>query len=295
MLVRNLSHMGFVCLLNIALLFIPSLSALAQSADVSNVTNPSVASDSSLTASPQPAASTADAPAEHVQPTPLVSQSRTIGPAGKIGMGVKVSLLGIGVEAAVPIASHLNVRAGFNMFNYDRTLSQDGVSYVGKLNFRSSEAHLDWFPLHGSFHLSPGLLVYNGNKVMANVVVANGQTITFNGTDYESDPNDPLTGNAKLDFNRLAPSFVFGWGNLVPRSHKHWSMPVELGIIYQSTPRFDLDFSGSACDASGLNCDSVATGTDFQDNLQTERDKLNHDLAPFKFYPVISVGFGYKF
>ena len=56
-----------------------------------------------------------------------------------------------------------------------------------------------------------------------------------------------------------------------------------------------MNFSGSACDASGLNCAPVNGDASFQDNLQAERDKLNNDLAPFKFYPVLSVGFGYKF
>jgi hypothetical protein len=227
--------------------------------------------------------------------TPPSAKPNVFQPAGKIGLGVKVSLLGVGVEAAVPVMSHANLRAGFNFFNYDRTLSQDGVTYVGKLNFRSTEAYFDWFPLHGSFHLSPGLLVYNGNKVTANSAVPGNQTFSFNDTNYVSSPNDPLTGNAKLDFKRVAPAFVLGWGNLVPRSHKHWSVPVEFGVIYQSTPRLGLNFSGSACDSSGINCQTVTSDPSFQTNLQAEQDKLNHDIAPFKFYPVISIGFGYKF
>jgi hypothetical protein len=262
-----------------------SLLSTAFAADASG--NPAASANA---AAPQNSYST---PAQ-VQ-TPQSAKPGVFESAGKIGLGVKISLLGVGVEAAVPVMSHANLRAGFNFFNYDRTLSQDGVTYAGKLNFRSTEAYFDWFPFHGSFHLSPGLLVYNGNKITANSNVAGNQTFTFNDTDYISDPNNPLNGNAKLDFKRVAPAFVFGWGNLVPRSHKHWSVPVEFGVIYQSQPRLGLNFSGNACDSSGVNCQPVTSDPSFQSNLQAEQDKLNHDIAPFKFYPVISVGFGYKF
>lgn len=233
-------------------------------------------------------------PAEHLQ-TPPAAKPRTFDSAGKIGIGVKVSSLGVGFEAAVPVMSRANIRAGFNMFNYDRTLSQDGVSYQGKLNFRSSEAYFDWFPFGGSFHLSPGVVLYNGNKITANASVPANQTFSFNGQDYASDASDPLTGDAKLDFKRLDPAFLLGWGNLAPRGRKHWSIPVEFGAVYQDAPRLLLNFTGSACDAGGVNCQAVAGDPSFQSNLQAERDKLNHDLAPFKFYPVISIGFGYKF
>ncbi len=233
-------------------------------------------------------------PAQQLQ-TPSAAKPRAIESAGKIGIGVKVSSLGMGFEAAIPVMSRANIRAGFNMFNYDRTLSQDGVSYEGKLNFRSSEAYFDWFPFGGSFHLSPGVVLYNGNKITANASVPPTQTFSFNGQDYASDANNPLTGDAKLDFKRVDPAFVLGWGNLAPRGRKHWSIPVEFGAVYQNVPRLLLNFSGSACDAGGGNCQAVAGDASFQSNLQAERNKLNHDLAPFKFYPIISIGFGYKF
>ena len=233
-------------------------------------------------------------PLEHLQTPPAVKPS-ALESAGKIGIGVKLSSLGVGFEAAVPVMSRANIRAGVNIFEYDRTLSQDGVSYVGKLSFRSSEAYFDWFPFGGSFHLSPGVMLYNGNKITANASVPPNQTFSFNGQDYSSDPNDPLRGDAKLDFKRVAPAFLVGWGNLAPRGRRHWSIPVEFGAIYQNVPRLLLNFSGSACDSGGVNCQPVASDPSFQSNLQAERDKLNHDLAPFKFYPVISIGFGYKF
>ena len=275
---------AWVCLAGCSFSF-----AIPASDSNNNASVPTQVATSASADAPQPIPATAT---QQLQ-TPKAVQPR-IFETGKIGLGVKVSLLGVGVQAAVPVMTHANLRVGLNMLNYSRTLDQDGVSYVGKLNFRSSEAYFDWFPFHGSFHLSPGV-VYNGNKVTANASVPPNQTFSFNDISYASSPSDPLTGNARLDFKRIAPAFVLGWGNLVPRGRRHWSIPVELGVIYQDAPRLALNFSGSACDASGVNCQTVASDPSFQSNLQAEQAKLNHDIAPFKFYPVISIGFGYKF
>jgi uncharacterized protein with GYD domain len=81
------------------------------------------------------------------------------GHLGNVGVGVKVSLLGAGIEGAVRLTEKTNVRAGFNMIQYSRGFDKDGVSYKGELNFRTLEAHLDYFPWAKSFHLSPGLQI----------------------------------------------------------------------------------------------------------------------------------------
>jgi hypothetical protein len=121
------------------------------------------------------------------------------------------------MEAATPLAGRLNLRGGFNLFGYDRTFHKDGVTYAGQLQFRSAEAHVDWFPFGRSFHVSPGALIYNGNQVSANASVAGGQSFTLNSTSYLSDPADPVTGNGKISFAKGGPMLTVGFGNLVPR------------------------------------------------------------------------------
>src|ERR1051326_7064317 len=53
--------------------------------------------------------------------------------------GIKLSLLGIGGEVAVPITDKMDIRGGFNGFSYDRNFDKDGIAYTGHLNFRSAE------------------------------------------------------------------------------------------------------------------------------------------------------------
>jgi hypothetical protein len=169
-------------------------------------------------------------------PALCLAQTESTKPFSRLGIAIKLSSLGPGIEAATPLSHRSNLRAGFNMFIYDRSFDSDGVTYTGELSLRSAEAHYDWFPFGGSFHLSPGVLIYNGNQVTANAFVPGGKTFTLDKTNYTSDPANPITGTGKLDFNKAGPMFTVGWGNLLPRNHRHYSVPFEVGFVYTGTP-----------------------------------------------------------
>lgn len=64
-----------------------------------------------------------------------------------------------------------------------------------------------------------------------------GQAFSLGGLTFYSDPTTPVSGKGKMDFNRAAAMVTFGWGNLVPRSHKHFSIPFELGVAFRSLPK----------------------------------------------------------
>jgi hypothetical protein len=221
-------------------------------------------------------------------PTGKASDSRIA-----VGVGVKVSTLGIGGEAAVPLGHKSNVRVGFNLFNYSHTFDKDGVTYKGTLNLRSVQATYDFFPIWG-FHISPGVLLYNGNKLNANASVPGGSTLTFNNATYLSDAADPVAGTGKLTVYKTAPMVLIGLGNLVPRSH-HFSTTFEIGAAYQGPPRIALNLTGSVCDTTGLNCRSISSDPTVQSNIVAEQNKLDKKASPFRFYPVLSFGIGYKF
>jgi len=210
-----------------------------------------------------------------------------------IGVGVKVSTLGIGGEVAIAVSHRSNVRFGFNAFSYGHSFDKDGVTYKGNLDLRSAQATYDLFLLKG-FHVSPGVLFYNGNKVSANASVPGGQTFTLSNTNYVSDPADPITGTGKLTVYKAAPMLLLGIGNLVPRSG-HFSVSFEIGAAYQGPPRVALNLSGSACDSTGLFCRSISSDPTIQSNIAAEQAKLNKSASPYKFYPVLSFGVGYRF
>jgi hypothetical protein len=236
-----------------------------------------------------PSASAPEASPKPAAPAPNSSKERLA-----VGIGVKVSTLGVGADVALPVTHRSNARFGFNAFNYDHTFDKDGVSYKGTLGLRSAQASFDFFPL-GGFHLSPGLLIYNGNNVRAHASVPGNQSFTLNHVTYFSDVNNPIGGTGKLDLNRVAPMFLLGFGNLVPRTHR-FSVSFEVGMAYQGSPRVKLGLTGNVCDDNlGTNCRSVVTDTAVQSNILAEQKRLNDKASPFQFYPIISLGVGYKF
>ncbi len=219
----------------------------------------------------------------------------------QIGAGAKFSTLGIGFEAAVALTERSNVRGGFNFFNYDRSFSRDGIDYLADVRLRSIEAHYDWFFGHG-FHASPGLLVYNDNRAEATASVPGGR-FTLGSVSYLSNPANPVNGTGEFHFSsvKASPMITAGFGNLVRRTGRRLSINFEAGVVFESDPETHLNLRGSACRAGF--CADVGSNPQIQSDLRAEEEKFNngtisggstiHDLL--KFYPVISIGVGYRF
>src|SRR5205807_379887 len=124
--------------------------------------------------------------------------------------------------------------------------------------------------------------------------VPGGSTFTLGGATYTSDPANPITGTGRLDFVKAAPTAMVGFGNLVPES-RHFTFNFEMGAVFQGSARTKLNLTGGACDATGLYCVNAATDPTVQANVAAEQNKINNKLSPFKYYPVVSFGFGYRF
>jgi hypothetical protein len=228
--------------------------------------------------------------------TPATKPNANPQSAGRIAVGVKVSMLGAGFEVAARLTQRTNLRGGFNMISYSRTFNKDGIAYAGTLGFKTVEAHYDIFPFAGRFHVSPGVLAYLGDPITAKASVPGGQSFSLGGTTFVSDSTVPVTGNGKINFNKAAPMITFGWGNLVSRrENSHFAVPFEIGVAYQGSPKASLSLAGNVCASPGVNCSSVASDSNVQSQILSEQTKLNSSMSFFKLYPIIAIGFGYRF
>ena len=144
--------------------------------------------------------------------------------------------------------------------------------------------------------MSPGVIAYNDNHVNASASVAGGNIFMLSGTTYESDPTNPVTGTAKLSFNKISPTVMIGLGNLVPRNGKHFSVNFEAGVAFSGSPKVGLNLTGNVCTpgTAPLVCQSTSNST-VQNNIQGEQTKISKDLSPFKYYPLVSMTIGYRF
>jgi len=214
--------------------------------------------------------------------------------ASRFGLAFRASTLGLGADTTFRIARPVNVRVGFNTFHYTRSLSRDGTPYQGSLHLRSVETVVDWFPFRHGFHVSPGLLFFNGNRVTAVATPPVGQVLTAGEQAYISDPQDPITGSAKSATKRIAPVAMLGFGNLVPRN-RHFGYSVDLGVVFQGVPKSTFTLAGGACDPTGEFCARAAEDSSIQAEAQSARTDLAHHVSFMKYYPIVSVEFGYRF
>src|SRR5207248_3704163 len=133
------------------------------------------------------------------------------------------------------------------------------------------------------------------NKVSAIATVTPGNTFDLGDETLISSAANPVNGTFNVTFAKVAPSILVGWGNVVPHGDRRWAIPFELGMVYSRSPITTLAFGGTACDQNGANCRSISTDPTLQADVATEQVKMNSDLSPLRFIPVLSLGFSYKF
>ncbi len=197
-----------------------------------------------------------------------------------VGLTLKAGTLGAGGELTFPLASEMNLRLGGNAFDYIFSRTPSNIDYHAKLELASATALLDYHPGGGGFRVSAGGLL-NENRVTLTGVPAAGATFTINGTVYSNIQVSSVAGRA--EFNQAAPYAGIGYGNAVSHDHR-WSVAFDLGVIFQGSPKLRETAIGSV----------VGTAA-FQSDLGAEVAKAQKDLRPFQYYPVVSLGFSYRF
>jgi len=223
--------------------------------------------------------------------------TRSYHPFSRLGFATRVGVAGTGIDLATPLAKKFNLRAGTDFFNYDTNFQEEGANVGINLHLRSSHVGLDWFPFGGHFRLSPQLILGNNNRILATALIPSGSTVTLNGQDYISSYTDPLHGSGRIDFRKVSPGLSFGFGNLIPRDRSHFSFPIEMGFYYAGQPNLQVAFTGSACDpnyAPSVGCESVDEDSSFQQSLLAFKARNDHNLSYASFFPIFSVGFGYR-
>lgn len=198
-----------------------------------------------------------------------------------VGITASVGSTGVGLHASYPIKPNLNARIGLNYFNYDRSGSTSDADYNFKLKMQTVDVLADYFPMDNGFRVSGGL-VYNGNKIDADMKAKNGTEYVINGVTYSAAQAGSINGS--VDFKKIAPYLGIGWGNAV--KNKGWGFSADLGVMFQGSPNTSLTNVG--CQAP-VDCAQLAK------DISIEQTKLNDKVSKFDAYPVIRVGASYRF
>jgi len=270
---------------------------------------PSYPPTSAPAATSQKPAAAQSAPAKPAQTGQIVTETKAakvkkplpqIKPFSRLAVGAGVGLMGVNLQAATNINSHMNLRAVGNILNYNiNNISTNGMNINGNLNMATAGVAVDVFPFaKRGLRISPGVLFYNQNAASATVTVQGGTSFTLDDFTYYASSTKPVQGTANVGFHTQNPAFTIttGYGNIIPRKGGHLSFPFELGVAFVGAPTTNVALtSGQVCNAQGQFCMDVATDQTVQTNLQAQVAKYKNDLDPLKTFPIISFGVAYSF
>lgn len=219
--------------------------------------------------------------------------TRETGPFRSWRLDAMANSLGAGFEVSTPIARRFDVRGGANITSFGYEFDVDGLHYDSRIMLRSGNLRLDWFPRHRNFHISPGIL-YANNHVDAPSHVPAGAQFTLGDENFVNSVDDPVHGNASLVFpRRVSPMLTAGFRNILPGQHRHIAVPLEFGVAFTGSPKIDVSLEGRACQQDG--CFNFEDEEEAQQSLRDEIRDINNTLSSIPVYPILSIGFGYRF
>lgn len=190
--------------------------------------------------------------------------------------GLRVGTLGIGVEVSKLLSDNFGVRVGGNFGTYSRTQTSSDLELDAKLKFQAFTALLDYFPSgRGAFHLTAGLATNPLTIDGVGKPNASGN-ITINHVDY----TPAQVGNllATIKYSSALPYFGIGWGT--PAS-KDGGFSV----------LFDL---GAAIGKPTASLSATGNGPNLQSNLNAQTASMQSDAGKIPVWPVISLGFVWR-
>ena len=286
-----------------------SLKASSQMRPVEGAVAPNSILPAASSAAPEPAAPDAEVQSAPPPPLPSHAEKKTVGkrvsdlpdlsapsrfrPFSRLAIAVKADSLGLGGELATPLGRSFNLRVGASLANLGYAFDIDGINYNTGTHLKSGTATVDWFPRAGGFHISPGVL-YLQPSVGGTANVPAGRYFSLGDTSFVNSIDDPVSGIASFKYDRkVFPMLLMGFGNLLPRSGRHLSIPFEVGAAYTGLAVINVTLVGTACTTQG--CFDAATDTQTQTSLRQELNDINKDLKPYPFYPIVSLGVGYRF
>ncbi|MGH8278146.1 MAG: hypothetical protein ACRETQ_01060 [Gammaproteobacteria bacterium] len=192
-----------------------------------------------------------------------------------IGVGAGVGTLGFNVTGTYHFNDFVSLGVGLNRYSDSRNANYKGINYNATLRFSSEDLLVNLYPFAGSFRFTGGWM-HNGNTLsMAGMPDQNGN-FTFNGNTYSAQQAGTVT--AGMGFNSNATYLGIGWGG-----NGSWGLTLDLGVVSQGTPKFNLDASGSAVNPQLAN------------DVNQQRTTVQNDVDSFTWYPQVAVGFYFRF
>jgi hypothetical protein len=206
-----------------------------------------------------------------------------------------VSPFGIGEQVATNASPRFDVRVFGNLLSVNHDLSQNDFKVTMNIQFANVGTFVDFYPIRKPLRISPGFLVYNGDRIRAELRAKPNGVFTINHTDWFSDNADPMRGTGGLTLGGSGFMLTAGYGRIASNSEKHFSFPFEAGVAFIDKPNPTLVFGGSLCNSDGTNCQPAMQYPGFADALNAQLATWRNRVAPFHVFPIVQAGVAYTF
>lgn len=207
----------------------------------------------------------ADSPWFKIPKITVWSGVSTLGAGGTVGFHDPHDLLGLRFNANF-------FRLGFNFI-------QSQAHSRAQATFQNESVYADYYPFHGNFHLTAGVVFNQNNANFSSTPEVTGALLGFiTQTHYTG-----AIGNVHgpIRFNPVSPYFGVGY-NI--NSGKHWTFTADAGAIYQGNGHIQMNTTGL-----------LATFPQFNQQILSNGYKADKMIDKMSFYPVISFQIGYRF
>ncbi len=205
--------------------------------------------------------------------------------AQDLGIGLRVGSTGIGADIAYNLTPKINIRGHFSTLSLsiDESVSDDPeMRATGDVRTGAFMAYVDYHPFQNSFRVTAGigknLFDISGTAVAI-------ESVCFGDEDSQGVCEGKVFQPEKLgdlDYAISYPSSIhpyagIGFGNL-GRGKSRITFLFDLSVIYSGAPEIEL------------NNDGLFAPTTTRENLKP----LNDGIESFAWFPVISIGVGFR-
>lgn len=207
-------------------------------------------------------------------PAPALAQA-----GGDFALGVGGGTSGASLEAQYRFNDVVYLRASANTLSFSADTDVDDISYEGDLDFSGAGAFVDLHPFSNSFFLSGG--AYFGTKEVG-LSATPTAPVTVGDTTFTPDQVGRLEGDAS--FEDTAPFIGLGYDNTFT-GDGHWGFRFMAGAALFGSADVSLASVGG----------TLSGDPTLQEEIAKEEARIEDDVEDYQVYPIVSVGFNYRF
>jgi hypothetical protein len=196
----------------------------------------------------------------------------------QVAVGGSIGTTGASVEATVKVLPGLNIRGGYNYFQYEADDTYDDIAYEGDLDLNTLGAFVDWHPFGNSFMITGG--AYLGEKSL-DLLATPTQNVQIGSQTFT--PAQVGTLSMQADLEDTAPFVGIGWDNTFENPGIGFKFIA--GAMFTGSPQVDLAASGG----------TLSNDANFQTQLAQEEANLQEDISDYEIYPVVQAGLTFSF